>query len=73
VRWYRTAVSALALIEPERRDAPAPLFVIRRKGLSLSSILELCRAALDRAAEALGLDIALFKSSLNDEIYRQHS
>ncbi len=29
------------------------------------------RAALDQAAEALGLDIALFKSSLDDEIYRQ--
>ncbi len=29
------------------------------------------RAALDRAAELLGLDIALFKSSLDDEIYRQ--
>ncbi len=29
------------------------------------------RAALDRAAEALGLDMALFKSSLDDEIYRQ--
>ena len=29
------------------------------------------RAALDRAAEALGLDIARFKASLDDEIYRQ--
>lgn len=29
------------------------------------------RAALERAAEALGLDIALFRSSLDDEIYRQ--
>jgi len=29
------------------------------------------RPALDRAAEALGLDIALFKSSLDDGIYRQ--
>ena len=29
------------------------------------------RRALDRAAEELGLDIALFKASLDDEIYRQ--
>jgi protein-disulfide isomerase len=29
------------------------------------------RAALDRTAEALGLDIALFKSSPDGEIYRQ--
>ncbi len=29
------------------------------------------RAALDRTAEGLGLDMALFKSSLDDEIYRQ--
>jgi len=29
------------------------------------------RAALDRAAEALGLDIALFRAAMNDEIYRQ--
>jgi len=29
------------------------------------------RAALDRAAQAIGLDIALFKASLDDEIYRQ--
>ena len=31
----------------------------------------LSRAALNQAAEALGPDIALFKSSLDDEIYRQ--
>ncbi len=29
------------------------------------------RAALDRAAPGIGLDIALFKASLDDEIYRQ--
>lgn len=29
------------------------------------------RAALDKTAEALGLDMALFKSSLDEEIYRQ--
>ena len=29
------------------------------------------RAALDQVAEALGLDMALFKSSLDSEIYRQ--
>ncbi len=29
------------------------------------------RAALDRTAQTLGLDMALFKSSLDDEIYRQ--
>ncbi len=33
--------------------------------------VSLHRAALDRAAQAIGLDIALFKSSLDDEIYRQ--
>ena len=31
----------------------------------------LSRNALDQAAEALGLDVALFKASLDDEIYRQ--
>ena len=36
-----------------------------QEGASLS------RAALNQAAEALGLDLALFKSSLDDEIYRQ--
>ena len=29
------------------------------------------RKALDRVAEELGLDVALFKASLDDEIYRQ--
>ena len=31
----------------------------------------LSRAALDRAAERIGLDLTLFRAALNDEIYRQ--
>lgn len=37
----------------------------------LQEVSSLHRAALDRAAQALGLDIVLFKASLDDEIYRQ--
>ena len=39
--------------------------LLLREGAALN------RAALDRAAQGLGLDMAMFKSSLNEDIYRQ--
>jgi protein-disulfide isomerase len=62
----------LALMAAEATEAAAAQGKFwEMHDLLLQQGASLSRSALDKAAESLGLDIALFKASLDDEIYRQ--
>jgi protein-disulfide isomerase len=62
----------LALMAAEATEAAAAQGKFwEMHDLLLREDATLDRAALDQAAQALGLDIAQFKASLDDEIYRQ--
>jgi len=66
------SVHPLALMAAEATEAAAAQGKFwEMHDMLLEEGVSLHRAALDQAASALGLDMAQFKASLDDEIYRQ--